>query len=153
MLNFVNKHKGLSIVCGLALILFVIILIILISLFITTGKGTYGDRLDGIEEVKLSNSFLDEVKSSLTDNDNIEDATVRLQGKIVYIDFEVKSDVSKDAAKSISDEVLTNFTEDELSFYDFNFIIKWALEEDEEEMSVIQGYKHHNKQIISWTNS
>lgn len=153
MLNFVNKHKGLSIVLGLALILFVIVFIILISLFITTGKGTYGDRLDGIEVVNLSKSFLEEVKSSLTDNENVENATVRLQGKIVYIDFEVKSEVSKEAAKSISEETLEKFNEDELSFYDFNFIIKWTKSETEEEISVIQGYKHHNKTIISWSNS
>ena len=54
MLDFINKHKGLSIVCGLALILFIIVFIILISLFITTGKGTYGYRLYGIEYFNLS---------------------------------------------------------------------------------------------------
>lgn len=152
MLNFINKHKGLSIVCGLALILFIIVFIILISLFVTTGKGTYGDRLDGIEEVKLSDSFLNEVKTSLEENDNIESANVRLQGKIVYIKFQAKSDASTDAVKSISDEVLEKFSEDELKFYDFSFIVKWTSETDDgEKTTAIEGYKHHNKTIISWT--
>ena len=152
MLNFINKHKGLSIVCGLALILFIIVFIILISLFITTGKGTYGDRLDGIEDVKLSDSFLNEVKTSLEENDNIESANVRLQGKIVYIEFQDKSDVSTDEVKSISDEVLEKFSEDELKFYDFSFIVKWISETDDgEKTTAIEGYKHHNKTIISWT--
>lgn len=152
MLNFVNKHKGLSIVCGLALILFIIVFIILISLFITTGKGTYGDRLDGIEDVKLSDSFLNEVKTSLEENDNIESANVRLQGKIVYIEFQTKSGVNTDAVKSISDEVLEKFSEDELKFYDFSFIVKWVNETDDgEKTTAIEGYKHHNKTVISWT--
>lgn len=152
MLNFINKHKGLSIVCGLALILFIIVFIILISLFITTGKGTYGDRLDGIEDVKLSDSFLNEVKTSLEENDNIESANVRLQGKIVYIEFQTKSGVNTDAVKSISDEVLEKFSEDELKFYDFSFIVKWVNETDDgEKTTAIEGYKHHNKTVISWT--
>lgn len=152
MLNFINKHKGLSIVCGLALILFIIVFIILISLFITTGKGTYGDRLDGIEDVKLSDSFLNEVKTSLEENDNIESANVRLQGKIVYIEFQTKSGVNTDAVKSISDEVLEKFSEDELKFYDFSFIVKWVNETDDgEKNTAIEGYKHHNKTVISWT--
>lgn len=152
MLNFINKHKGLSIVCGLALILFIIVFIIFISLFITTGKGAYGDRLDGIEEVKLSDSFLNEVKTSLEENDNIESANVRLQGKIVYIEFRAKSDVSTSAVKSISDEILEKFSEDELKFYDFSFIVKWINETDDgEKTTAIEGYKHHNKTVISWT--
>lgn len=152
MLNFINKHKGLSIVCGLALILFIIVFIILISLFVTTGKGTYGDRLDGIEGVKLSDSFLNEVKTSLEENDNIESANVRLQGKIVYIEFQAKSGVNTDAVKSISDEVLEKFSEDELKFYDFSFIVKWVNETDDgEKTTAIEGYKHHNKTVISWT--
>ena len=152
MLNFINKHKGLSIVCGLALILFIIVFIILISLFITTGKGTYGDRLDGIEDVKLSDSFLNEVKTSLEENDNIESANVRLQGKIVYIEFQAKSGVSTDAVKSISDVILERFSEDELKFYDFSFIVKWVNETDDgEKTTAIEGYKHRNKTVISWT--
>ena len=152
MLVFINKHKGLSIVCGLALILFIIVFIILISLFITTGKGTYGDRLDGIEDVKLSDSFLNEVKTSLEENDNIESANVRLQGKIVYIEFQAKSGVSTDAVKSISDVILERFSEDELKFYDFSFIVKWVNETDDgEKTTAIEGYKHHNKTVISWT--
>ena len=152
MLDFINKHKGLSIVCGLALILFIIVFIILISLFITTGKGPYGDRLDGIEDVKLSDSFLNEVKTSLEENDNIESANVRLQGKIVYIEFQAKSGVSTDAVKSISDVILERFSEDELKFYDFSFIVKWVNETDDgEKTTAIEGYKHHNKTVISWT--
>ena len=152
MLDFINKHKGLSIVCGLALILFIIVFIILISLFITTGKGTYGDRLDGIEDVKLSDSFLNEVKTSLEENDNIESANVRVQGKIVYIEFQAKIGVSTDAVKSISDVILERFSEDELKFYDFSFIVKWVNETDDgEKTTAIEGYKHHNKTVISWT--
>ena len=136
----------------IALILFIIVFIILISLFITTGKGTYGDRLDGIEDVKLSDSFLNEVKTSLEENDNIESANVRLQGKIVYIEFQAKSGVSTDAVKSISDVILERFSEDELKFYDFSFIVKWVNETDDgEKTTAIEGYKHHNKTVISWT--
>ena len=42
--------------------------------------------------------------------------------------------------------------EDELKFYDFSFIVKWVNETDDgEKTTAIEGYKHHNKTVISWT--
>jgi len=150
MLDMINRHKGLSIVLGLSLILFIILLIIFIKLFSSTGNDKYGNRLEGIEEVELSNSFLKEVESNIEEDENVIEATVRLQGKIVYINFELNSEVSKDTAKEIAASTLDNFTEEELSFYDFSYLVKWTpLEEEGEEISAIAGTKHHLKESIT----
>jgi len=154
MLDMINRHKGLSIVLGLSLILFIILLIIFIKLFSSTGNDKYGNRLEGIEEVELSNSFLKEVESNIEEDENVIEATVRLQGKIVYINFELNSEVSKDTAKEIAASTLDNFTEEELSFYDFSYLVKWTpLEEEGEEISAIAGTKHHLKESITWSKS
>lgn len=154
MLNYINKHKGLSIVVGLAIILFIILLIIFISLFIGGSDSKYGNRLDGIEEVELSNKFLKEIKTTLEEKENVVSANVRLQGKIVYILFEVNSDVSKDTAKEIANSTLEKFSEDELEFYDISYIVKWTITTDGvEEISAIEGTKHHLKDSISWSKA
>lgn len=154
MLNVINRHKGLSIVLGLSLILFIIMLIIFISLFFGNGNGKYGNRLEGIDDVKLSSSFLDEVESSLDDDDSIVNSNVRLQGKIVYINFEVNGDVSVERAKEIASLSLDKFSEEELNFYDFSFLIKWTVETEEgNSVKVIAGTKHPLKESIAWSNS
>ena len=155
MLDVINRHKGLSIVLGLSFILFIIMLVIFISLFSGNGKGKYGNRLEGIEDVKLTKTFLKDVETKLEENENVIDATVRLQGKIVYINFEVNPEVSSDTAKEISNSTLENFSEEELGFYDLSYLIKWTIEDEEGKKSTtaIAGTKHHSKENIVWSKS
>lgn len=154
MLNFINKHKGLSMIIGLSLILFIIMLVIFISLFFGNGKDTYGNRLDGIEEVKLSNDFLKELKNELKDKEEVIDANVRLQGKIVYIVLNLDPNTNIETAKNLSTSTLEKFSEEELDFYDISYLIKWVKETEEgTETSAIEGYKHPNKDSITWMKS
>jgi len=154
MLDYINKHKGLSILVGLSLILFIIMLIIFISLFFDSGKSKYGNRLDGIEEVELTSSFLNSIETKLKEDESVVNANVRLQGKIVYIVFEVNSDVSVETAKIMASTTLENFSNEELSFYDFNYLVKWTnIIEEKEEISAIAGNKHHSKDSITWSKS
>lgn len=155
MLDIINRHKGLSIVLGLSLILFIIMLIIFISLFFGNGEGKYGNRLEGIEEVELNSSFLKEIETKLEEDERVVSATVRLQGKIVYINYELNSDVSIDTAKEIAVTTLDNFSEEELSFYDYSYLVKWIIENEEgkEEIKAIAGTKHHAKENIVWSKS
>lgn len=152
MLKFIYKHKGLSILMGLCLILFIIILFIFAELIFFSGNGAYNGRLDGIEDVKLEKSFLKEIQNDLLSNENIEKASVRLQGKIVYIEFFANNELSVDSAKDISASLLEKFSEEELRFYDICYIVTWSsLNEDGEEVfTVIEGTKHPLKESISW---
>lgn len=154
MLDYINKHKGLSILIGLSLILFIIMLIIFVSLFFGSGESKYGNRLDGIEDVKIDDSFLEMIEGKLEEDESVVDANVRLQGKIVYIVFEVNSDISVETAKLIASNTLENFSDEELSFYDISYLIKWTkIVDDEEEISAIAGNKHPSKDSISWSKS
>lgn len=154
MLDYINKHKGLSILVGLSLILFIIMSIIFVSLFFGSGESKYGNRLDGIEEVELADSFLEDIETKLKEDELIVDANVRLQGRIVYIVFEVNSDVSIDTAKLMAFNTLENFSEEELKFYDISYLIKWTnIVEEQEVITAIAGTKHHAKDSITWSKS
>lgn len=155
MLNYINKHKGISIVVGLTLILLIILIVIFASLFGNNSGNKYGNRLDGIEEVELSNSFLKDFKKELNEDESIVEANVRLQGKIVYIVFEVNNDISIETAKQMASNTLEKFSSEELAFYDISYLIKWTKinEEEKEEVSAIAGTKHHSKDSITWSNS
>ena len=151
-MNVIKRHKGLAIVGGLSLILFIILLTIFARMLFSTGKGEYGDRLNNVTEVK--ESVLSEVKSSLEEQDQVETAKVRIQGKIIYTTIYVSSSTSKDKAKEIANKSLEKYSEEIKKDYDFEFLIHQNLEvkEGEEDKSyTIAGTKHPDKDKISWT--
>ena len=148
--KWINKNKGLSIVLLLTLILLIFIILIFVKLLLGNYSDKYGNRLDGIEEVKINNDTYDGVKNEIMDSGLAEEASVRLQGKIVYTTIVLKSDIGVDKAKELATNTLDNYTSDELTFYDFSYFLKWK---GEEEDKVITGNKHHSLDDITWIKS
>lgn len=148
--KWINKNKGLSIVLLLTLVLLIFIILIFVKLLLGNYSDKYGNRLDGIEEVKINNDTYDGVKNEIMDSGLAEEASVRLQGKIVYTTIVLKSDIGVDKAKELATNTLDNYTSDELTFYDFSYFLKWK---GEEEDKVITGNKHHSLDDITWIKS
>ncbi len=148
--KWINKNKGFAIICALALILFIIMVVIFVRLLVGGSSNKYGNRLDGIDKVKISNEVYESVKEEVKDVEGVNDVSVRLQGKIVYTTIELSDSISADKAKEIAKNTLDNYTEDELKYYDFSFFLKWKGEESDK---VITGNKHHNLEDITWIKS
>ncbi|MBQ8192966.1 MAG: hypothetical protein IJZ46_02730 [Bacilli bacterium] len=150
IIKWMKKNIGLTIILSLTLILLIILTVILIKLLAGGSSNTYGNRLEGIEEVKISNETYEGVKTELSETELVEESTIRLQGKIVYTTIVLNSDVTVDKAKELASNTLDNYSEAELSFYDFSFFLKWK---GEEEDKVLTGNKHHSLSEIAWVKS
>ena len=150
ILKWMKRNTGLVIVLLLTLVLLVFITVIFVKLLMGNSSGKYGNRLDGINEVVISDETYDSVKEEVKGTEKVTDVTTRLQGKIVYITIVLNSDTSSDDAKNIASGTLDYFTDEELSFYDFSYFLKW---EGEEGDIVITGNKHHDLDSITWVNS
>ena len=148
--KWINKNKGFAIICALAFILFIIMVVIFVRLLVGGSSNKYGNRLDGIDKVKISNEVYESVKEEVKDVEGVNDVSVRLQGKIVYTTIELSDSISADKAKEIAKNTLDNYTEDELKYYDFSFFLKWKGEESDK---VITGNKHHNLEDITGIKS
>lgn len=148
--KWINKNKGFAIICALAFILFIIMVVIFVRLLVGGSSNKYGNRLDGIDKVKISNEVYESVKEEVKDVEGVNDVSVRFQGKIVYTTIELSDSISADKAKEIAKNTLDNYTEDELKYYDFSFFLKWKGEESDK---VITGNKHHNLEDITWIKS
>ena len=148
--DWAKKNKGLATIVGLAIILFIILLIITLELLLGGSSNKYGDRLDGIDKVKIEDKTYNEVKEEVQNTDLVTDVSIRLQGKIVYTTIVLKDDTSVDKAKEIASNTLDNYSKEELSFYDFSFFLEWKGEEKD---TVITGNKHHNLETITWVKS
>lgn len=146
--KWISKNKGLSILLLLTIVFVVFILIILVELLVGGSSNKYGNRLDGIDQVQISQSTYDSVKSEVMDSELASSVETRLQGKIVYTTITLNSDTSVDKAKELAFNTLDNYDEKELSFYDFSFFLKW--ENEEEGDTIITGSKHSSLDTITW---
>ena len=150
IINWIKKNIGLTIVLGLTFVLLIILTAIFINLLAGGSSNKYGNRLEGIEEVKIAGDVFDGVETELVDSGLVEEASVRLQGKIVYTTIVLKGDTTVDKAKELAGATLDNYSAEELGFFDFSYFLKWNGEESD---TVITGNKHHNLEAIAWVRS
>lgn len=148
--DWIKKNKGLSVILLLAVVFLIVIIVIFVELLVGGSHNKYGNRLDGINKVKISEKTYDGVKQEIEETGLTEEVETRLQGRIVYTTITLKSDTSVDKAKEIASNTLDNYTSSELEYYDFSFFLKWKGKESD---TVITGNKHHSLDTITWTNS
>ena len=120
--DLVSRHRILSMICLLALVIIIILMYIFSSIFTSNGNN-YGDRLRGIKDVEIAKSKLSSVSDKIKENGEVIKASVRVQGKIIYLDIEFNADTSLDKAKEIANSSLDNFSDKEKKFYDFEYIL------------------------------
>lgn len=154
-----KKIKNLWVENRVLLVLFIIILIccfimmgVCINYFFGSSKSSYGDRLAGIEEVQITddikNNFLDNMKK----DELINDVTIKVVGKIVYITLSFEEKVSLVEAQSKALASLKNFEDKYLEFYDFNYTLKSNSTENSEGF-LIMGAKNVNGTGLVWNNN
>ena len=151
--DLILRHKLLTIICILALIVGIILINVFFSMFVG-GTGKYGDRLKGIEEVTISSKAKKEVVTFLEEKDTVVDASVRVQGKIVYINIIFTRDTSLDRAKAVATETLALFEDEEKEYYDFGyFLTQEEVSDTEDKGFIITGSKNAKLESITWIKS
>lgn len=145
------RHKILTVICFLAFTIVLVMFYIFCSVFIG-GTDKYGNRLNGIEKVEFSSKELTSIADSIKENDEVDNSNVRVQGKIVYINIVYKKDVSVNKAKEIANDSLKKFDEDELKFYDIEYIMTQVNDGDKAGFK-ITGTKGPKTEGISYIKS
>ena len=149
--GFYKNNRVYVILMGIAIFCVALIGSIMIYYMLSQNSGdAYGNRLNGIETISISEVKLTEVKNSLNENEKVDKVSARVKGKIVYLTIYLKEGKASDA-KNIAMKSLDSFSEDEKSFYDIAFIVEKT--GDVEDVTFpIMGYKKSDNTIISWTN-
>ena len=148
LINFVKKNKLLSILLFLFILIIILGLIaIKVLIFPSYKVSKYGNRLDGIDDVKLTETRVDEVKNSFDAVDGFTVDRFRLSGKIVNIYIKVDGDISIDKVKSSSMKLVSGFSDEELKYYDFQVFVTGPEGNDKYPMI---GYKNKNSEGMDW---
>lgn len=148
ILNFLKKNIFLTIMSLFVLIGAIIILVVMFKFFIN-GNNEYGKRLEGIEEVEISKKDMNKIADTIEEKEEVASASVRLQGKIIYLTIKYNEGISLDQAKQVATSTLENFSTEELEFYDLGYF----LTSDGENNFNITGSKKAKKESISFIKS
>lgn len=151
--DLVSRHKLLSAICLLALIVIIMMMYVFFNLFVG-GSNKYGDRLKGIENHKVEKKEQEEVISFLKEKNEVNDASIRIQGKIIYIQIEYTKETSLDTAKAIATESLSKISNDEKKFYDIGYYLTQTSDDNSEDKGfIVTGNKSNELDNISWIKS
>ena len=123
-MKFVRRNK-FTIIAIIILIILVFIGVELKNIFVPDeGKASYGDRLEGINDHKIKDKTIEEMKNKLKENDKVLDVENKIHGKIINLIITVSDDVDVNTAKGIANSTIGLFQEDELSFYSLQVYVK-----------------------------
>ena len=147
-MSFIRKNKFVIIAIGVFLILVILVFQVVSVFFPKEGKALYGNRLEGIEKVEITDSKKEQIENSLKEDSITKEANVSVAGKIIEVIVIVQDDTTIDSAKTLSTKVLNSLNENEKIFYDIQVFIKKNT--DANNFPII-GYKHHAKVNFSWT--
>lgn len=153
--NLILRHKFLTLIAIVSIVVTGILAYFFFNMFIG-GNNDYGNRLDGISKVEISKSDMKELKKILEEKAEVSEASVRVQGKIIYINIVFNNDVNLDTAKGIANETLNSFDDDEKAYYDFGYFLTQVGSEeevDETKYFNVTGTKHAKASEISYIKS
>lgn len=146
-MNFVKRNKNTIIALGVFLIVIILLIQVKNIFFPDENTAIYGNRLEGIEKVKISASDKkDKIQESL--GDNASNITVRESGKIINIILTVNDETSVEDAKNYANKTMESFSDAEKKYYDFQIFIEKKADSDN---FPIIGYRHHGKDSFTWT--
>ena len=139
---------------GVAFVCVAIIIWMLLGYVInSTTNNKYGNRLDGINDVKIEDSKKDEMEAKILEMAKVEDVTINIHGKIVYFNIKFEKEASVEEAQNASINCLGFFEEDYLNFYDLQFIVTFGESSESEKALTILGSRKAGATTITWSNN
>ena len=118
-MNYIKKHKLTSFVI-LVYIIVIVFAYFIYKLFIgSSGLPVYGDRLDGIEKVPITDEQMSTIKTSLLEESSVIRVTdPYLNGKILKVIITVGDNAELAPSKSLVNKITTVLTDEQKAFYD-----------------------------------
>ena len=151
--RFYQEHRIFTILMAVVLVCMVLIITVLVQCFyVGNGSDKYGNRLEGIEKYKITESRQKDFENNIANNDKVKSVDIKVTGKIIYITMQITEGVELVEAQSIAQKSLESFSEKEQSFYDFNITLKQDAT-DTSDGFIISGSKNKNGSGLVWNNN
>ena len=149
MKKFIKNNKLVVVTFIICLIFVILVFAVKLTFFPDEATAIYGDRLDGIEKVEITDSKQDKIVSALENLDTVKEASCDIKGRILNVLITVNDDVDLNTAKGLTTTVTDNLKKEQTSYYDIQVFISKD-NEDDASFPII-GYKHQDKDSFAWT--
>lgn len=150
-MNFIKKHKLLFIVLILILILLIVGIAVVGPSIFFNGSKVYGNRLDDIDNYKITDSNVNEITSAIKENTNVIEVEYSKSGKILNFKIKVASTTSIEESKGLTSVILEKISEENKSYYDIQVFL--TCDADESDIYPKIGYKHKISTEFVWSNN
>ncbi len=150
--NLWQKNRILFVLFTILIICFIIIVCVTVKYFIGNHSSNYGDRLDEIKDVKISNDLKNDYQAFFDNDDSVKSVKINVTGKIIYISLNLSDGITLVEAQSKALQSLEVFSEKIQKVYDINFTLSQK-GTDKSEGFTIMGAKNANRPNIVWNNN
>lgn len=127
--------------------------VVVITYFVGDSSSKYGDRLEGIEDYPFDEDMQKDIIAQIKENEIVEDVTMRVSGKIIYITITFVPATTLVEGQSIAMASLEYFSEETLSFYDLEYMIKSEGTEDADGFTLLGAKNVSGTGGIVWNNN
>lgn len=162
IIKFYKEHRIFTILMSIVLVCLILIITVLIQVFHSGNGDKYGTRLEEISKYgsnlvdTKSNEILSSRKSDFENNmvntKKVKKADIQVTGRIVYITLQFEETVDLEEAKNVALKSLESFSDDEKSYFDFEFTLKKNTS-DKVEGFLISGAHNKNGSGLVWNNN
>lgn len=140
-----NKYVKYIVIGVVALAIIVLGVLIYKNLF----SGSNSNRLEGIENYKLTKTEINDVKDELKKIESVDSIDVYTNVKIIKILVNLKDDVEFDIIKDVSNKSIEKISEKNREFYDIEIYVKSNNEKSEVYPKI--GYKYKTSSEFVWS--
>ena len=152
MKKFWRQYRIFIILMGIVLLCMIAMGIFAISLFFKSGKDKYGDRLNNVKDVKVTEKMKDTIIAEANKDNNVLDTNVHVSGKIIYITLYLDGVSSVLEAEGKAINPLNAISEEVQKKYDIQFILIQEKTEKTPEIKIM-GSKNVLGNGLVWNNN
>lgn len=145
-----RDNKVLFVLFIILIICFAAIVTVALSYFVGTEKSPYGNRLDN--KIELPKNFAKDIEKSLNADEIVKKSDVRIAVRTIYITIEFEGKVTLEQAKDKAISCLELITEEQLEYYDINYILTKDKTEESEGFTIMGARNSFGTGVV-WNNN
>ncbi len=140
-----KKHKK-KIILGIVILFLLSLIYLILTMLPNSSKSLYGNRLDGIEDVKITDKDLSKIDKKLKEVEGVKEVDSDIKGRLINFNVKVDDGIDLSINDQLEPIITDSFDKEELKYYDLQLFIK------NKEKTII-GYKHKTSDKFVWSNN
>ena len=150
--DFWNRNRVLIVLLLIVIICFCIMGVVVVKYFVGINTSVYGDRLEDIENLPFKEEDQTSLINLIRENEIVDDVSVNVRGKIIYIRIVFNDKATLDAAKGVANKSIEGINEEYQAKYDLEYTIIQQANENVAGFTLM-GAKNINRGVLIWNNN